>query len=213
MSAAGWFFSKKKKYCSEAERRYTMFATKLAALGRDDIIHGSGNANHLRTRSESPKKSDALEVSTTLAYGFCLFSGQFWRFFLLLKSWKRRIAVLAPQRCVCVLFPDQEKKIPFWKCLSTRPRHTSIFGCQCFSRFHCTIRSWSGKFTGASWFEDLVAGPLMPHVKILFITMWFNHHPPKTTTKKSDSAFFQFSLSNRGSFRRIHTFACTIRTT
>ena len=159
-----------------------MFATKLAALGRDDIIHGSGNANHLRTRSESPKKKRMPWNPQHLLTVFWLFSGQFWRFWLLLKSWKgqqgvwchskkvkRRpiaaihslIAVLAPQRCV-LCFLTKKKK--YSKCLSTRPRHTSILGCQCFSRFHCTIRSWSGKFTGAPWLEDLVAGPLTPHV-------------------------------------------------
>ena len=158
------FSFKKKSYCSEAERRYTMFATKLAALRRDDIIHGSGNANHLRTRPVNPKKKRMpWKPKNTCLRFFGYFSGQFWRFLLLLKSWKGRIAVLAPQRCV-FCFLTKKKKIPFSKCLSTRPRHTSILGCQCFSRFYCTIRSWRGKFTGASWFEDLVAGPLMPHV-------------------------------------------------
>ena len=201
------FLQQKKSTAQKPQRRYTMFATKLAALGRDDIIHGSRNANHLRTRPVNPPKKRGMpwKPKKTCLRFLVFFFRPILKIFVVVKeleggaeedlysSYPFSHSSFGTSE-MCVLFPDQEKQIPFSKCLSTRPRHTSIFGCQCFSRFHCTIRSWSGKFTGASWFEDLVAGPLMPHVKILFITMLFNHHPPKTTKKKqkNDAAFSNF---------------------
>ena len=106
------FSQRKNKYCSEAERRYTMFATKLAALRRDDIIHGSGNANHLRKRSESLKKTDALET-TTLAYGFLIFFRLILKIFVV-KELEGADSSFGTSE-MCVLFPDQEKKNPFSK--------------------------------------------------------------------------------------------------